>query len=436
MAHRASELSKPARAAAGRLSWGLGDQAVSSLINFGVGLFVARSLGVTGFGVFTLAWVSHGVVLNLSRGLTSDPFVVRFSGVAAGSWRAAARGACGTALLVGVLAGALSALAGTGFVAAGLGDIGAAFLALAIVLPVLLLQDCWRFAFVASGRGRAAFANDVVRAAVMVPALLLAAADGSVFGFVVAWGAASAVASGYGCWQALALPSPRGAVGWLRGHRDLGVRYLVENVSNSGASQLRSYGVGGIAGLGAVGALRGAELLLGPFLAVLMGLSMVAVPEAARVLRRSPRGLRRFCVLLGGGQAVAALVWGMALLLALPDGVGRAVLGPVWAVAAPLILPVTLSVTGAGVVAGASAGLHALGAARRSMRSQLLASVLYLTCGLAGAAVAGAAGASWGSAAAMWVGAAVWWHQLRLAGQHPTTVDTVARPEEEEMTSS
>ena len=81
-----------------------------------------------------------------------------------------------------------------------------------------------------------------------------------------------------------------------------GSRYLIENVSNSGAAQIRMYGLGALTGLAAVGTTRGAELLLGPFLAVLMGLSLVTVAEAARVLRRSPHRLKLFCVLLGGGQ--------------------------------------------------------------------------------------------------------------------------------------
>ncbi|MYR58605.1 hypothetical protein GTY54_20990, partial [Streptomyces sp. SID625] len=69
------------RALVGRLSWGLADQAASSVTNFVVGAYVARSLGVTAFGVFSLAWVTYGVVLNVSRGLATDPLVVRFSGV-------------------------------------------------------------------------------------------------------------------------------------------------------------------------------------------------------------------------------------------------------------------------------------------------------------------------------------------------------------------
>lgn len=55
--------------------------------NFAVGIYVARSLGVTAFGVFSLAWVTYGVVLNVSRGLATDPLVVRFSGPPDASWR-------------------------------------------------------------------------------------------------------------------------------------------------------------------------------------------------------------------------------------------------------------------------------------------------------------------------------------------------------------
>jgi len=406
---RSPALSRTGRATAGRLSWGLADQAVSSLTNFTVGIVVARSLGTTAFGAFSLAWVTYTVVLNLSRGLATDPLVVRLSGAPAASWRMAVSRSGGTALLIGIVTGAVNLLAG---VALG-GAVGASFVALGLILPALLVQDSWRFAFFAAGQGRKAFTNDVVWAAALIPAIIFAAQYGSVFGFVLAWGLAGAVAAGYGCLQTQLLPQLTGVRAWLRQHRDLGPRYMVENVSNSGAAQLRMYGLGAIAGLADIGAVRGAELLLGPFLAVLMGLYLVAVPEAARVLRRSPRRLPLFCLLLGGGQAASALAWGLVLFLLLPDAVGRLVLGSVWEPASALILPATLSVMGAGFATGAAAGLRALGSARRSLRAQLLASAAYVTGGLAGAAVAGALGSSWGVALAMSFGAAVWWSQLR-----------------------
>ncbi|MFJ8083075.1 hypothetical protein ACIQ6Y_21020 [Streptomyces sp. NPDC096205] len=398
------------RALVGRLSWGLADQAVSSMTNFAVGIYVARSLGLAAFGVFSLAWVTYGVVLNVSRGLATDPLVVRFSGVPDASWRGAVARSSGTALGVGVAIGAACLVAGP---ALG-GRVGPAFVCLGVMLPGLLLQDAWRFSFFAAGAGRKAFVNDVVWGVALVPALVVAAHVGSVAAFVLAWGASATVAAAYGCVQSGIRPRPAGARGWLREQRDLGYRYLVENTCLSGASQLRAYGLGAIVGVGAVGAVRGAELLLGPFLAVLMGLSLVTVPEAARVLRQAPHRLGAFCLLLGGGQAGAALLWGGALLL-MPDRLGELVLGGVWHSASQLIMPVTLGVAGAGLGTGAAAGLRALGAARRSLRSQLFASVAYVGGGLGGAAVAGTVGSAWGVAAATVGGSAVWWLQLRSA---------------------
>ncbi|MDN0196671.1 hypothetical protein [Streptomyces sp. S.PNR 29] len=413
------------RALVGRLSWGLADQAASSISNFAVGIYVARSLGVTAFGVFSLAWVTYGVVLNVSRGLATDPLVVRFSGGPDASWRGAVARSSGAALGVGAALGAACVVVGL-----AVGDrVGPAFACLGVVLPGLLLQDAWRFAFFAAGAGRKAFVNDVVWGVALVPAMVVAARVGSVSAFVLAWGGSAAVAAVYGCFQSGIRPRPTGAREWLRAHRDLGTRYLVENVSNSGASQLRAYGLGAIVGVGAVGVVRGAELLLGPFMAVLMGLSLVTVAESARVLRRAPHRLGAFCLLLGGGQAVAALLWGGALLL-VPDRLGELVLGGVWSSASQLIVPVTLGVAGAGLGTGAAAGLRALGAARRSLRAQLFASACYVGGGLGGAAVAGTVGSAWGVAAATLCGSALWWLQLRsaLREHHRNTLREVRTP--------
>lgn len=398
------------RAVVGRLSWGLADQAASSMTNFAVGIYVARSLGLTAFGVFSLAWVTYGVVLSVSRGLATDPLVVRFSGVPDWSWRGAVARSTSTALGVGAVVGAACLVVG---LALG-GSVGPAFACLGVMLPGLLLQDAWRYAFFAAGAGRKAFVNDLVWGVALVPAMVVAARVGSVAAFVLAWGASAAVAAAYGCVQSGIRPRWTGVREWLREHRDLGYRYLVENTSVSGASQLRAYGLGAIVGVGAVGVVRGAELLLGPFLAVLMGLSLVTVAEAARVLRRAPHRLAPFCLLLGAGQAAAALLWGVALLL-VPDRAGELVLGGVWHGASQLIVPATLGVAGAGLGTGAAAGLRALGAARRSLRSQLFASACYVIGGLGGAAAGGTVGSAWGVAAATVSGSAVWWLHLRSA---------------------
>lgn len=235
-------ISRSAFAVARRVSWGLADQAASSATNFAVGIVVARSLGAVGFGIFSLAWVTWGVVLNLSRGLATDPLTVRFSGASTELWRGATMRSSGTAIAMGIGIGAICGISG---LIMG-GPIGAAFVGLGLVLPALLLQDSWRFAFFASGEGHRAFANDVVWALALVPTMLLASLHGTVFGFILAWGSAAAVAAAFGSFQTRLIPRFSGIGAWVRQQRDLGLRYMIENVSNSGGAQLRMYGLGAI----------------------------------------------------------------------------------------------------------------------------------------------------------------------------------------------
>ena len=402
------------RRAARRFGWGLADQAMSSVSNAAVSFYVARELGATAFGAFSLAYVTYAFALNASRGLATDPLVVRFSNADHATWRRAVAQSSGTSLMVGLVAGACALAA-----AAALdGTAKLAFLALGLTLPGLMLQDSWRYAFFAVGRGRQAFLNDTIWTLSLLPALVILRVThhGTVFWFVLVWGAAATLAGCAGALQARVIPRLPSAWEWISHHRDLGFRYLAENTSNSGAGQLRSYGVGIIAGLGAVGYVQAGALLMGPFMVIFMGISLVTVPEAARVLRHSPRHLKLYCLLVGTALAVLALAWGAGLMIALPRGLGNILLGDLWRPADQLVVPYTLSLVGACFIAGATAGLHALGAARRSLRAMVLASVTFLACGLAGAALDGAdgaVGAVRGAAIATWVGALIWWWQLR-----------------------
>jgi nucleoside-diphosphate-sugar epimerase/O-antigen/teichoic acid export membrane protein len=410
---RSAELRQRLRQSAGRLSWGLADQAVSSLTNAFMSIYVARELGAVQFGAFSIAYVTYSFALNASRGLATDPLVVRFSGAEVPVWRRAVASASGTALTVGFAVGACVLVAGLLLH----GTTRLAFIALGVTLPGLLLQDSWRYAFFALGRGRGAFINDSVWALTMLPMLLFLRMShhADVFTFVLAWGAAANIAAAVGPLQTRILPNPAAVWAWVSRHRDLGLRYLAENTANSGGAQLRIYGVGLMLGLAVVGYVSASSTLMGPFMVVLMGMSLVTVPEAARVLRKSPRHLRLFCLLVGVVLAVAALAWGAVLLVALPRGFGQWLLGPIWRPTYPLVLPVTLSIAGTCFIVGASAGLRALGASRRSLRAQVITSALYLTFGLVGAYYGGAVGTVQGTAIAIWVAALLWWWQLRAA---------------------
>jgi O-antigen/teichoic acid export membrane protein len=403
------------RQASRRLTWGVADQAMSSLTNFLLTIFIARTLHAVQFGAFTLAYVTYGFAINASRGLSIEPLLVRFSGTALPTWRRAAASCTGTALLVGLVTGACA-------VAAGLligGTTGLAFIALGLTLPGLLLQDSWRYSFFAVGHGHHAFVNDSVWAVLLLPSLAFLKITGhaNVFWFVLAWGTTAAVGAAIAPLQARVMPNLAGAPRWLSRHRDLGPRYLAENTGGNAGDTLRSYTLSNLLVLAAVGYIQAANTLMGPFKIVFFGISLLTLPEAAKLLRRSPRQLPLFCAAVSAGLTLLALTWGIVLLVALPRGLGHLMLGSLWRPAFPLVPAATLTTIAACVITGALLGLHALGAARRSLRAVILTAVLVIACGLAGALTGGMLGTMRYVAAANCLGAVVTWWQLRRALQ-------------------
>jgi hypothetical protein len=112
------------------------------------------------------------------------------------------------------------------------------------------------------------------------------------------------------------------------------------------------------------------------------------------------------------------------LEIALPRGAGQWLLGDIWRPTYPLAVPQTLFVLGNCFLTGAQAGLHALGAAKRSLRAMVIQSGFYLALGILGAYLDGPTGAVLGMAISSWIGAAVWWVQLRAAvRQYDGTVE-------------
>ena len=116
-----------------------------------------------------------------------------------------------------------------------------------------------------------------------------------------------------------------------------------------------------------------------------------------------------------------------ALLILLPRGLGDRLLGPIWRPTYVLVVPMTVQVIGACVSAGATAGLHALGAARRSLRAQILASGAFVIGGVLGALAGGATGTLRGTAAAGLLGAVLWWWQLGVALRESDQIPALER---------
>ena len=410
-----------------RAAWGLGDQVFSSATNFGVNILIARSLGAASFGAFSIAFTTYIVFLNLSRAVNTEPLTIRFSDVDDSSWSEATRRASACTLVIG-LAGSIVCGA-VGLIASG--DLAASFLALAITLPALLYLDLWRFAFFAQGKGHRAMLTDILWAIFMFPAMfwVLASPDVSLFLLVIAWASSAAVG---GIIAAIAWgvrPSFSKVHQWLRDHRDLTPSFVGELAAVSSAGQLALIGIGFLASLAAVGAYRAAYVLFGPLRVIFQGMTLYGVPEAVRVLRDSPRRLRRATRVGALVLALVALVYGMAIMV-IPDGWGEFVLGETWELVDPLVIPFTIGVMGIGLAMPTYIGLRALEAAKDAFVARMIVAGADVALTLAGAAVGGAVGAAWFGRTTLFLGSGVWWrsYEVRLREREAARAGEVAEP--------
>ncbi len=379
-----------------RFGWAFADQVLSSGTNFLLGVLVARTVGVRDLGAFSVAYATFTFSLGAVRAIAGELLAVRHSAVSADEWREGVTRSAGTALMAGIVVGAGCLIAGAGAVE----PFRSVLSIVGLSLPFLLVQDVWRFAFFARGRGSAAFLNDVVWVAVMfvVFALLRYYDVSSVAWLTLGWASAGCLAAIVGVFQLKVLPSdPLSAARWLRGHRELAPRFVAEFLVSSGVSNLTLFAIGGIAGLGELGRLRAGEIALGPLTVLFAGAGLVATPEGVRLLHESPGRLLRGCRWLSLALVAGVITWG-AVVSIVPRGIGELLLRANWDTARSLLLPLSIALIGYAFSFGAWTGLRALAAARRSLRARCIDGALTFSLGLTGAYLGGATGVAWGYA--------------------------------------
>lgn len=389
-----------------RLGWTTTDQMVSSATNAALSILVAREVSAEEFGAFALAFVVFMYAVGVCVALVSDPLMVRFSGVGRRERQEAIADSAGAAVMLGAGLGLL--VAPVGLVLGG--ELGPLLVVLSLFLPGLLLQNHWRLAFFASGWPRSAFVNDVVWAVLQIGgvAALIATGRGSPATYLAVWGGSATVAAIVGARQAGVLPRPTAARRWVRDHQDIGLRFTWGFLLNQGAFNTAFVVVGAISGAAAVGAMRAAQVLVGPVRVAFAALNSYALPLMVRLVADNGR-LGRPALLMSGASAAITVAW-TALLASLPDSVGRSLLGDTWTQASDLLVLYGLQVAAIGIGAGAIAGLRALAEAGLTLRVVLLQAPLALALGALGAWTDGARGAVLGLFVTQAVGAAYsWW---------------------------
>lgn len=395
------------RDGAGRSAWTWLDQGLSGLAGAAVAILVAREVDTTTFGAFGVAFVGYCLALGISRVVVADALVVRHRTTSAQAWRRIVADASGTALMLGSAASALTVSAA---VLLG-GPAGQAAFALAVALPLLLVQDSWRYAFFAAGRPRAALANDAVLVAAQVAGVAVVLATGSTSPFLItlAWGVSAVPAVLVGCMQARVWPRPFQWSGWWRRHRDLAARLGMDYLAAMGAVNTALLVVAAVSGLPAVGALRASQVVFAPITLAFLIVTTALVPGMARrVLDNRPLRLPAFA---STAVMTASCAGWAALLLLMPDETGEALLGETWPAMRDVLPACAAAMLGMALAHGATTSLRAVGRADMLGRLTLVQTPATVVLAGAGALLEGALGAAIGIAIAQ-AGATIhsWWY--------------------------
>ncbi|HEX7739218.1 MAG TPA: hypothetical protein VF426_06190, partial [Marmoricola sp.] len=389
------------------------DQVVAGGSNLLVAVLAARTLGPSGFGLFSIAFTVYVTAQGASRAMVGEPLLIHPKEIEERTGEAIASG-----VVLGV-AFALVVAAGAALTSIWSSGLAWSLLVLAVAMPALVLQDQGRYLGFALQRPVLSLVLDSVWLVLMIAALavLFVLDHRGLVWFVAAWAGSGAVSGLLVFGQHVAthsLRSMRPRLAWLRETWSYAWRYLAAfSVAQIGALGT-SIGLVSVIGTRGLGGVQGAILLTRPTLtvqaaSVAAGVAEVARTEDADQFRRHVRRTTSFTV-------VAALLNGIVLLL-LPGPVGRFVLGDTWAVAKPLLLPAVIQLVLLTCNSGAKAGLLGRKGVGTVVWIEAIGTTTAVSAAIVGGVMNGALGAMWGRALAWIAILALWWVVFRMHGR-------------------
>ena len=322
--------------------------------------------------------------------------------------------ALGATLLVGLVTGAMTLVAGS--ILAGT-SVGRAMLLTGIFLPVLFVQDGLRYILHAERKSWWMAAADALWLLVVVLAWALLPAF-STIGALLVWFLGATLSASLAAVVADVRPVIGGAVAWFRSTSSLGPYYLIEYIIGSGGSQLVVVLLGAVAGLSAVGAVSATQAIFGPLNTVFTGTYLVVVPLVTRHLDRNRSGGAPIAVMISAATAVCCALW-TAAVLAMPETWGRWLFGETWNTAGDLRLSFGVATLLMVCGTGPLLVMRGLRAARSTVRVRAVLLPVSFVLPLGLAAVDGAFGFVIGSAMTNLIATCAWWLVMRRTLDDP-----------------
>jgi hypothetical protein len=295
-------------------------------------VLVLRASSEATFGAFSVALIIEGLLLGSSRAMIGDVLLLR---VRRNPHNSSSDRNLALTLVWG--SSAVLALAMT-VVGAFLPDpLRGFFLAMAVAVPFVLVQDLQRYLAFAIARPQTAVALDLVwlvtQAAASSIVLLLTYEP---VHLVLAWAAGAAISTVAGLIGMRWRPAQRDVRQLIREERSKSVRFIGDLALSTGAAQAAFLSLPAVLTLAGFGLLRFALAVTSPLTNLLSSARILTLGYFGR-LRAPNRTTWR--VLWGGtvGYAAVTLAF-VVLLLTIPEDLGTAILGVLWPQARPLLL--------------------------------------------------------------------------------------------------
>lgn len=380
-------------------------QIASSLTNVLVTISIARHASALEFGALSVCLVFYSVVISISGNSIGTIPALR-SDLRAGDGPTSALLGAAVISWSPVIAIALAVCL---FIPS---TIKSFWLIVAICLPLLMLHDLLRYVAFSQNRPWVAALLDIGWLTLLGSSFLAGLRN---FDLLWAWGLSAGVVSAFFLLKKRCIPNLRRGVQFLRSEGKYMLKLALDGILNMLGSQLTLVFATGFIGLIGLGALRGAQTLLGPLAILHTALNVALTPRVADRLQTGLVPASRFASVIGGFATIFALAL-VFLSSTFPDSLGTILLGDTWNNSQEIL---TLLLFG---MAGHLAALPAQTLLRASERSgttmitaRLYGTLLLVGLTLAGSAWFGVIGFAIGMAAARWLSAAIWIYMARKA---------------------
>lgn len=380
------------------------DQFVSSGTNFLVITSAATASSASQFGRFGVAVVAVQLAIGALRASVIDPTASRFSSSPPLRMRGVQ-----DALAITL---AFSAVLGAAFLAMALvlPVDRALLLGLLVALPALLSQEALRTMAFMLERPRVALASDCLALILVVLALFVSGRIVGPAAHLAVWGASAAAASFVAAVALRAYPSWSVPRAWLSECKPAALRYLGEFGSLLVTGHVCLLALGAMHGAYAVGPVKAIQALFGPVNVLSVAAQTVGVPYLAKT---SPGRCSRVAIGVSVGVALAAALWAAALL-AIPDELGAGLFGATWSSTRELVIPWGVLLVATAALVGPNAMARARNNFRPVLRAGLVAALVGGPFAVVGGAAFGGAGYVLGMGLGYLAGASIAWRSVRL----------------------